>query len=174
MKFEGKLHKFHFQLSDLIEVCRNAGSLVAEIREEKANEAIFAQIGTMITGNAYTFTDFVIGSGSDEKEEGKWVWASDGQQFIAISEVGVKSKFEGEYSNWLKDPRNENYEVGNRKRRNCMCMAEKILTPGTWFSIECKHGQKVACEAKAVVGQALKLTPADAANLNNLSMPDKP
>ena len=140
------------RLSDLIEACETVGSFVAEIREEKANDAIF-QIGKEFTPTKGI--ELVIGSGSDETEEGKWLWASDGQQFIEITKKSI-SAIPGQYSNWhMKGTGHELKE--SRRVHHCLTMISTGNAAGKWMSARCGRGKRVVCEAKAVSGKTLDL-----------------
>ena len=126
---------------------------MAEIREEKANDAIY-EIGKAFKGT-YTL-NLVIGSGSDEAEEGKWVWASDGQLFIEIWTNGTATKIAEQYS-YLTNRTEISEGYNSRKIRNCMSMNYQPGFEGMWNSVVCKRGRRVVCEAKPVSGKALEL-----------------
>ena len=95
-------------MTDLVEVCKTYGAIVAEIREEKADKAI-QEIGK------YHFhqgvSQFIIGSGNDETEEGKWVWASDGQLFTEMTSDKIIDIYNKTDWRWASDG-SQNVNVG--------------------------------------------------------------
>ena len=139
------MHRYSLQMTDLIKVCSKIGATVAEIREEKANSAALAI--------RQEFT-FVIGSGNDEAEEGKWVWASDGQLFKEIDKedefVIISNSYQKFGADWPKWD----------ETANCLVMVLGLGNPavaGTWQSKPCKTGKRVLCEAKVVSGKTIFL-----------------
>ena len=91
------------------------------------NEAIY-QIGKAFNfiseDHVYNIiTKFIIGSGSDEAEEGRLVRASDGQKFMEIGLDGIKTKISGQYSNWRINLGNHEKKE-DRRERNCITMAQ--------------------------------------------------
>ena len=139
-------HSSFHQIADLIDICLSHGAEVAEIREVKANEAIMRirqDLGQT----------FIIGSGNDEAEEGKWIWASDGQLFkrqyidqIIHHTSNSDQPFQNfgpSWPTWGSDS-------------NCLTMVAGKGDPklaGTWQSKPCKTGKKILCEAKVVSGK---------------------
>ena len=89
--------------------------------------------------------DFIISSGTDEAEEGKWVWASDGQVFHENGQP-----VERVFTNWAGGsapaPKISVAE-------NCLVMPKSGANEGKWQDKSCQ-GKAVACEAKVVVGIA--------------------
>ena len=133
---------FLAQMASLIASCKEKGAFVAEIRERKANNAIYA-----IREHASTF---IIGSGTDAAKEGKWIWASDGKVF-----TDQRQKIRGVYSNWGQAPGNKS--SAKDKSRNCMAMPQKDANAGKWIDAKC-DGKRVACEAKVVEGDSFFVT----------------
>ena len=139
------MHWYSLQMTDLIKVCSKIGATVAEIREVKANSAVLAI--------RQEFT-FVIGSGNDEAEEGKWVWASDGQLFKELIDEDNSYDVSYSYENFGDEwPRWD-------ETANCLVMVLGWGNPavaGTWQSKPCKTGKRVLCEAKVVSGKTIFL-----------------
>ena len=125
-------------MASVIATCREKGAFVAEIRDQKANDAILA----MRKSENKTF---VISSGTDEAEEGKWVWASDGQVFHENGQP-----VEGVFTNWAgASAPAPKISVAE----NCLVMPKSGANEGKWQDRSCQ-GKAVACEAQVVVGIA--------------------
>ena len=125
-------------MAKLIRVCQKHGSLVAEIRERKANDAI---LKIRFEKN----TNFVIGSGNDEAKDGIWVWASDNKVFAELLEEGGHpgTMFENFGPGWpIPAPKD-----------NCLTMVASGPNAGKWQSKPCYTGMKVLCEAKVLSGK---------------------
>ena len=128
---------FCTQIASVIATCKEVGASVAEIREQKANDAI-----SEMTKNDGIVS--IIGSGTDEAEEGKWIWASDGQ-VIYVNNQSV----DGVFTNWA----NATSETAptHDKTKNCMIMPKGGQNAGKWKDAAC-DGKTVICEARSVSG----------------------
>ena len=144
---------FFPQLSRLLETCRSLGAEVAEIRETLAKEAV-VRIGAdhLYQDGGSRKSDFYVGSGNDEAEDGTWVWASDGQRFFTYIGWNKDGSVSGQYHNF--DVSNWN-SVLRHADRNCMIMYGG--TKGVWISDSCDYYQKVLCEGKALVAKPMSL-----------------
>ena len=135
--FFGHGYSFCTQIASVIATCKEVGASVAEIREQKANDAI-----SEMTKNDGIVS--IIGSGTDEAEEGKWIWASDGQ-VIYVNNATV----DGIFTHWA----NATGQTAptNDKTKNCMVMPKGGPNAGKWKDAPC-NVKTVICEARPVNG----------------------
>ena len=120
--------------------CRQYGAKVAEIREARANNAIFK----LRSDNP----SFIIAAGNDEEKEGTWVWPSDGKVFFRHGSVG------SEYHNWAMPEDDPDPAINDKL--NCMVMIQGGNEGGKWRDGPC--GKKsVVCEAPVAMGEAVYL-----------------
>ena len=132
--------------------CAAEGAMLAEIREEKANAAarkirVDSEVQFAIAGN-------------DEKEEGRWIWPSDGQVFYTMKKIGngefEKKKEPGQYSNWYGETYDRGFKPDWFPGKHCMLM----FPNGKWAgmaNLDCTI-RSLLCEAKVVSGTTAYLT----------------
>ena len=134
-----------------METCRKYLARAAEIREPKGNdinEEVKKIRDAQPSGNGRR--RFYLGSGSDEAEEGVWVWASDAQRFYHHKQKGISGAIPGQYNNFVIDDVTSIYLDEDA---NCLIMDYK----GDWKSLSCDIQEWVLCEARPLTAVTVPL-----------------